>query len=153
MYTVHEDIRIDKVDCRLGGKSDWIYAEVRHVAHKEVSRWRNNKYKKPYYNNYEGRVWRLVYSRQDDGHTDDTARTVKRHQVITDGTFNVQTYSMTYMQLPKGITVDRTTPANQRNCILDESTHDIIVDIAAGLLMERVKEQAVQNVIPKQELE
>jgi hypothetical protein len=152
MYSVHEDITIDKTHCVTSAS---IIADVRTVAHKEISRWRINKYKKPYYNEYEARVWRLVYSRVDDGHDTTTlSRSEKRHQIVTDGTFTVSAYNMTYMQKPKGIIVDRSAGGTtDRNCILDDSTHDIIVDIAAGLLMERVKEQGVQNVIPKQELE
>jgi hypothetical protein len=54
---------------------------------------------------------------------------------------------------PKGIIVDRDTPNNQRNCILDESTHDVIIDIALSLLMDRVKEQEISNIESMKDLE
>ena len=56
-------------------------------------------------------------------------------------------------QNPKEIIVDRTTPANQRNSILDESTHNIIIDIALSLLLDRVKEQEIRNIESLRDLE
>jgi len=150
MYTLHEEATIDKNQC---GTIIPLDAEVRVVSHKEAKRWRNNKYKRPFYNEYKARVWRLVYSRNDDGHLDAGTITAKRHQLVTDGTFNVTTYNLSYMQNPKGIVVDRTTPTNQRNCMLDESTHDIIVNIAVDKLLERVREQKVVNITPQSSLE
>jgi hypothetical protein len=60
---------------------------------------------------------------------------------------------MRYLKNPLDITVDRDTPANQRNCELDTSTHVVIVDIATDLMMQRVKEQKMQIIEPFKELE
>jgi hypothetical protein len=60
---------------------------------------------------------------------------------------------MRYLKNPLDITVDRTTPANQRNSELDYSTHVVIVDIASDLMLQRVKEQKMQIVEPFKELE
>ena len=60
---------------------------------------------------------------------------------------------MRYLKNPSDIVVDRDTPANQRNCELDISTHRVIVGIAADIMMERVKEQKMQIVESLKDLE
>jgi hypothetical protein len=149
MYTLHEEVKIDKKDC----SDDFIVAIVSPISYDEVSRLRTNKYKKPYYKSGTAKVWRLVFSREVDGHVPSSLATKKRHQIVTDGTFNVNEYSINYLQFPKGIVVDRDTVNNQRNCILDSSTHTVILDIALSLLLERVKEQKIVNIEPFKDLE
>jgi hypothetical protein len=152
MYCIYEEITIDKLVC--GSLVEYIKADVRITAHNEIPRLRRNKYKKPFYKNYgRGLVWRLVFSREVDGSVPASPATRKRHQLMTDGTFNVTNYTINYMKNPNGIIVDRTTVANQRNCILDESTHNAILDIAVDLMMNRVKEQSVKNIEGIKDLE
>ena len=151
MYTIHEDVTIDKNEC---GTQNGIVAEVAIVQHDEISRLRENKYKKPYYKNYgEAKIWRLFYSREVDGYSPLIAATNKRHQLITDGTFNVVDYSISYLINPKEIIVDRNVVTNQRNSTLDESTHLTIIAIAADIMMDRVKEQKMQNIESIKDLE
>lgn len=150
MYTIEERVITDQILCNT--VEDKIEATVRVVPHDKVSRWKKNKYKKPYCFDYgDALVWRLYYSREVDGST--STASDKRHQLITDGTFNVDDYTITYLKNPMGIKVDNATPSNQINCILDESTHDSIVEIAADLMMGRVKEQKVQNIEGIKDLE
>lgn len=145
MYCLHESAVINKIICSTEDTS--IIADVREIGHGEINRLKNNKYKKPFYKSYgEALIWRLVFSRTEDGFNPATPATEKRHQLITDGTFNITNYSISYLMFPKGIVVDRTTVANQRNSILDVSTHDAILDIATALMMNRVKEQGVKNI-------
>lgn len=152
MYTIHEEAIIDKIKC--GTEDTLIIADIRVTAHDEISRLKRNKYKQPYFKSYgEALVWRLVFSREVDGADPSTTQTVKRHQLVTDGTFNVQSYSINYLQLPKGIVVDNDTVLNQRHCILDESVHSTIVDIATSLMLERVKEQELRNEISFKDVE
>ena len=150
MYTIHEVVEIDKNNCST---EQPIIADVRNVSHKEIMRFRKNLYKKPYYNTCEAEVWRQQYKREDDGHLDINNRTAKRHQIITDGTFQVAKYSLSYMQKPKGIIVDRNTPTNQRNSILDDSVKEVLITMAVENLMERVREQKVNNNTPSSSLE
>jgi len=151
MYTIQEDVAINKNEC---GTETPIIASVSIIQHDEVSLLKGNKYKKPYYKNYgSAKIWRLFYSREEDGYNPATPSTNKRHQLITDGTFNVTDYSISYLINPKEIIVDKTTVANQRNCILDESTHLTIVAIAADIMMDRVKEQKMQNIESIKDLE
>lgn len=151
MYTIHEEATINKNICNTETP---ITADIRIIGHYEISRFRENKYKKPFFKNYgEAIVWRLVYSREIDGHEDLNNRTNKRHQLVTDGTFEVDSYSINYLQNPKGIVVDRDDPDNQRNSILDESTHLVIVQMATDLMLDRVKEQKIQNIESFKEVE
>ena len=156
MYTIHEEGNIDKFLCTDGTTN--ISTTFNVIAHDEVSRLEKNKYKKPYYKTYgEAMTWRLVFSRENDGYTDNpptlVAQTAKRHQLVTDGTFNVNRYSINYLQNPPNIVVNRTTTSFQRNCILDDSTHLPIIDIAKSLLLERVQERELANMASSKDLE
>ena len=152
MYTIHEEGNIDKFLCTDGTTN--ISTTFNVIAHDEVSRLEKNKYKKPYYKTYgEAMTWRLVFSRLTDGLDPASPATAKRHQLVTDGTFNVNRYSINYLQNPPNIVVDRTTAANQRNCILDDSTHLPIIDIAKSLLLERVQERELANMASSKDLE
>ena len=149
MYTILEEATIDKEDCNNVN----IIADIRVIGHDEVSRLKRNKYKKPYFKSDEALVWRLVFSREVDGHLDISTRTSKRHQLITDGSFDILNYSINYLRKPKGIIVDNGNINNERNSILDDSTHDTIVDIAVSLMLERVKEQELVNIEGFKDLE
>lgn len=152
MYTIHEEGTIDKTLCTDGTTN--ISTTFNVIAHDEISRLEKNKYKKPYYKTYgEAMTWRLVFSRLTSGADPASPATAKRHQLVTDGTFNVNRYSINYLQNPPNIVVDRTTTANQRNCILDDSTHLPIIDIAKSLLLERVQERELANMASSKDLE
>jgi hypothetical protein len=152
MYTIYEECIIDKIEC--GTVNTPIIAYVTAISHNEMQQFNWSKYKKPYYKPYgDCRVWRSEYSRFSSGVNPATPMTAKRHELFTDGTFNITNYQMRYLKNPDDIVVDRAIPANQRNCELDISTHLVIVQIAADLMMERVKEQKMQIVEPLKELE
>ena len=151
MYTIYEECTIDKTDCSTD-KS--IVAYVVQIAHNEMQRFNWSKYKRPFYKSYgDARVWRSEFSRTVTGILPSAPATAKRHELFTDGTFNVVTYHMRYLKNPTNIVVDRTTLANQRNCELDTSTHVVIVDIAMDLMLDRIKEQRMQNIEQFKELE
>jgi hypothetical protein len=151
MYTIFEECTIDKINCRTNQN---ISAYIIQVAHNEFQRYDTNKYKKPFYKSYgEARVWRSEFSRLVTGIEPGYTATAKRHELITDGTFNVTNYHIRYVKNPENIVVDRVTTNNQRNCELGLSTHVVIVDIAADLMLQRVKEQKIQIVEPFRELE
>jgi hypothetical protein len=151
MYTIYEECKINKQEC---GTTNYIYAYVVPISHNEMQRFNWSKYKRPYYKSYgDARVWRSEFSRLVDGVSPTNPATAKRHEIFTDGTFNILEYHMRYLKNPKLIVVDRTTSTLQRNSELDASTHLVIVQIAADLMMERVKEQKLQLVEPLKELE
>ncbi len=152
MYTIYEECKIDKTEC--GTNNTPIYAYVVQVSHNEMQRFNWSKYKKPYFKSYgDARVWRSEFSRQVSGVVPTAPATAKRHELFTDGTFNILEYHMRYLKNPDDIVVDRTTPTNQRNSELDESTHLVIVQMATDLMLERVKEQKLQIIEPLKELE
>jgi hypothetical protein len=152
MYTIYEECVIDKKEC--GTQNTPIIAYIVDISHIEMQRFNWSKYKRPFYKNYgTARVWRTEYSRFTSGINPAVPATAKRHELFTDGTFNILTYHMRYLKNPQTITVDRNTPANQRNCILDYSTHTVIVDIAMSLMSDRVREQRLQNIEQFKELE
>lgn len=154
MYTIYERATTDVLQCGTVGKTVYVKADIKVMSHQEIERFRNNKYKKPYAKDYgDGLVWRLGFERENDGYVDLSAQTNKRHQLVTDGTFQITDYSISYVRYPDEIIVDRDTPTNQRNCILDESTHNVIIDIATDLMMSRVKEQKVPNIEGFEDLE
>ena len=152
MFTIYEEVTIDKLKCN--SLTEKIKGDVRITAHNEIPRLRNNKYHKPYYKNYgECLVWRVVFSREVSGENPAITQTKKRHQLMTDGTFNIDIYSINYLRIPNDIIVDRSIVANRRNCIFDESTHTTIIDIAVNLMMTRVKEQTLKNIEGSKDLE
>jgi hypothetical protein len=152
MYTTYEECTIDKLKC--GSTTDYIVAYITHVADNEIQRHDWNKYKKPYYKSYgDARVWRKEFRRSTTGILPSAAATAKRHELITDGTFNVTNYHIRYVKNPENIIVDRDTPTNQRNCELDYSTHPVILDLAMDLMLQRIKEQKMQIVEPFKALE
>ncbi len=152
MYSIYEEAIIDKLICN--STTNYIKVTIKDIAHNEINRFEKNKYKKPFFKNYgDGLVWRLVFSREVSGILPSAPATAKRHQLITDGTFNVTNYSINYLKIPDTIIVNRNVSSNQRNCILDESTHTVIVDIAVNLMMNRIKEQAIKNIEGTKDLE
>jgi hypothetical protein len=151
MYTIYEECTIDKTECN---KKANIVAYVVQIAHNEMQRFNWSKYKRPFYKSYgDARVWRSEFSRTTTGILPSAPATAKRHELFTDGTFNVITYHMRYVKNPEAIVVDRDTPSNQRNCELDTSTHVVIIDIAMSLMSDRVREQRMQNIEQFKELE
>lgn len=153
MYTIYEQCTIDKLDCTTN-PSTFTIAYITVVSHSEILRFGWNKYKKPFAKSFgSARVWRGEYSRATSGILPSAPATAKRHELFTDKTFNITNYHIRYVKNPELIVVDRNTPNNQRNCELDDSTHRVIVDIATDLMMNRVKEQKMQNIESFKDLE
>jgi hypothetical protein len=153
MYTIYEHCTIDKFVCGSNNTLN-IIADILPIAYNEIRRLLDNKYKRPYYKNWgDARVWRTEYSRQTNGVIPSNPATPKRHGLFTDGTFNILSYTMNYLKNPSPIVVNRDNPNDQRNCELDESSHLVIVEIATNLMLNRVKEQAINNIESLKDLE
>ena len=141
MYSIFEEAEVNVVDCT--DDSTFLRVPVRIVTHNEINRYRNNKYKKPYVANNEGLVWRVEYSRNDEAYESSTEgdltpdQTVKRQELVTDGTFQLRDYFVRYLRIPPPIVVDFDDSTNQRNCVLDEQHHEAVIEIAKKLLEER----------------
>jgi hypothetical protein len=164
MYTILERCIIDQDDCETGEPAD---LPVYVISHNEFTRSRNNPFKKPYFNQTEGLVWRLAFTRTNTGYNSQTTtssngysfisgQTGKRHELITDGNFNIVDYDLRYLRLPKPIKVDLAnfvTPVNMQNCELDESTHRPIVDIAVKMMKESLTQPSQSLQLDAQQIE
>ena len=122
---IYEEALTDEDDCTSSTTPKAkLRVRIEPVTHDEYVINKKNPYRKPYIDANDGMVWRLDFSREAIG------TNPKRHELVTDGTFNVTEYYLRYVKKPRKIVVDRTTPANQVDCELDEMTHSEIVDIA-----------------------
>ena len=145
MYEILEQVSIDKNNCEtnLPARLNVVF-----TSHNEVVMNSSNPFKKPYFNGSAGTVWRLVYSRQNsgfnsqtktqqDGYSYITNQSGKRHELVTDGTFNITEYYLRYLKNPRPILVSYNDPSlPQQNCELDASTQQAIIDIAVNILKE-----------------
>ena len=148
MYTVLEIVEIDVKDC----DDNNLLIDVDPISHDEHNKVKGNKYRTPSSNLIEPRAWRMQYSRETSTSVTG-AGTNKRHQLITDGIYNILSYKMNYLINHPELIVDKDTIANERNCILDESTHNVIVDTARDIMLGIVKEQKLQNEVDLKDLE
>jgi len=153
MIAIMEEATTDKNNCTT--TDDKIVAPIYVVSHDEYTKNITNPYKQPYAENNYGIVWRMNYSREISGFDNATisTQTPKRHEVITDGTFNITDYHIRYLKIPYNIIVDRTTPTNQRHCELDESAQETIIDLTVEMLKEITDRQDLKNVQPLSSLE
>jgi hypothetical protein len=156
MYTLSESATTNH---KCGSNSEFTIADVDVISHNEFSQLRDNPYRKPRVGNSTGRVWRMQIGRTTDGidvqALDTTApnRTVKRHELITNGNFTITKYNFRYLKYPNDIVVDFDTPTNQKNCILDDATHEPILEIAASILRTATDRQTVRNIESIENLE
>jgi hypothetical protein len=151
--TLSEQAVTNVLDCTDTTNSNYVTVPIKPVTHDEYAKWKTNYYKKPYVMGTDGVVWRIAYSREIDGNLDITAQTNKRHELLTDGNFTVSSYKLRYLKVPPEIVVDFLNTSNQRHCILDESTHDTIIEIAKKLLKEDTDRQEIVNQTPLSNLE
>lgn len=149
MYCIYEKAYINKKYC-YSNKDAEIGIKV--ISHNDFEEQRFNPFRKPYFDGYKGVVWRLNYSPIDVGYTSTTYlspsspdfingydflinSTNKRHELITDDTFEVDRYFIRYLRYPRKIVVDTTNPTNQRNPELDEFVQrGALVSVAVDLL-------------------
>lgn len=122
LYAIKEEVTISSDDECDNGKR----IKVKPITHDEYTINIENPFKQP----YNELVWRLDYSRT----TDNT--NPKRHELITDGSYDITAYHLRYLRRLPNIVVDLDTPANQIHCILDEITHRRIVDLAVEIALE-----------------
>ena len=168
MYTIYEEVTIDKIDCST---KDFGVLSIDVVRHDEIRRNSVNPFKKPYWDGNEGTAWRVTYNRNEsayanivptnptlnpqiqDGYSFLQNVTPKRHELITDGTFTITNYKLRFLKYPKQIVVDIVNPSNQRNCELDPSTHLAIINIAVDMAKEALNQPNEQIIPNMQQIE
>ena len=151
-FTITDSAYTDVVDCTTDLPN--LEAFVKVVTHNELKNNKYNPYRKPLLEGDQCFVWRIEYEREDTGYDMLNATTQDisppRHELITDGTFNVTTYKIRYIRYPRPIVVDRTTPANQKNSELNPMLHEAIVEQAvqlAGIALREQLPQGQQNMV------
>jgi hypothetical protein len=175
-FNLYESALIDKISCVTNKP---IEAFIRAIRHDEFAKMSSaligNYYKTPLFTNYNAEVNRLFYSRIQSGYDSSfvnqlnpttnptynptidngydylTTQTAKRHELVTDGTFNITSYFIRYYRIPRDIVVDQQNLANQRHCELDEFTHQTIIDITVNMLKDALN-QPNQNAINQQSI-
>lgn len=168
MYSILETCDISAINCFTKNPATDVPVYV--ISHNDYIKLNANPYKKPYFNGYEGLVWRLVYSRQNTGYADQSmisfdantgyyvlqGQTGKRHELITDSSFSITNYFLRYLKLPRGIVTlyngDGST-TRQVNCELDESTQWAIIDITIDMLKDSVQQPNQKTIPPMQHIE
>lgn len=113
LYTLREEVTIKSNDSCLNGNR----ISVKPITHDEYTINKKNPFKRP----DSTLVWRLDYGR------DNQTTNQRRHELITDGSFNITTYHLRYLKRPLDIDVNGTTSE------LDESVHREIIDIAVRI--------------------
>jgi len=137
MWTIQEDIFITSAQCSLVASK----ADVSVITHDEYNRFLDNSYKRPGVRLGKAFVWRMYAPREVQFYNPTITATPKRHQIIKSSDMTITGYKVSYLIYPPEIVVDTDIPTNQRHCILDESSHDTIVNIAADLMLEATYRQ------------
>lgn len=126
LYALNEECSVIYTDCN--DNTAYVQANVKPISHDEYSINRNNPFKKP----YNELVWRLDYGSP----TGDS----KRHELITDGSFTIQSYTMRYLRRPVRIDIN-----NGVDCELNVSLHEEIVDRAVRIALATVPRESVNQ--------
>ena len=72
------------------------------------------------------------------------------HQLITDGTFDIQNYYLTYIRKPVDIVVDTENTLNQVHCELNASTHREIIEIAVTKTLSSLEDPRLRSQMAQQ---
>lgn len=131
LYALSEEVTISSSDSCVNGNR----IRVKPITHDEYVVNAENPFKQP----DATLVWRLDYSRETVG------TNPKRHELVTDGTYTISNYHLRYLRRPPDIVVDRTTVTNAVDCILDEITHERIIDIAVEIVLELTTDPRLQT--------
>jgi len=116
LYSLREECNIVYTDCNDDTTSNTV--RVKPITHDEYIMNIDNPFKKP----YNELIWRMDYGSP----TADT----KRHELITDGDYTIQTYKLRYLRRPGRINI-----LDGSDCELNVSLHEEIVNRAVRLAM------------------
>jgi hypothetical protein len=114
MYALREQCGIEYTDCNNQTATNTV--RVAPVTHDEYIMNVNNSFKMP----YNELVWRMDYSSP----TGDA----KRHELITDGTYDIKTYTLRYLRRPNRINI-----LDGSDCELNSNLHEEIVNRAVRM--------------------
>lgn len=107
---------------------------------------RSNKNRKPYFDGLNGLVWRLSYNIAELPTFPPVGFVnPKRVELITDGSFTINTYHVRYLVKPQEIIVNNVIPADQQNSDIYPEFHKDIVFKAVELALENSKNSRFQS--------
>jgi hypothetical protein len=120
LYTLREEVAITSSDPCV---ADNTVIPVKAISHDEYTANINNPWKKPDVT----KAWRVDYS--------STTANVRRHELITDGSYSIDTYRLRYLIQPPDIVVGDPFDSTivDRDCILNASMHQEVVDTAVRI--------------------
>lgn len=139
-YCIEEKVRTSQLDCSVTSSNSYLVVRVKPVNHGYVMANYRNPFKKPYVDRTEGLAWRLKYQRENSDFTVSSGYNYshpQKHEILTDGTFSVDIYSIRYLRQPKPIIIQDTLDTSTLrgyaintasiHCELSESVHPEIV--------------------------
>lgn len=138
-----EIVTTNKLDCTKIGNVK-LTLSVIPIGHGEYTKFYNSKYRGPIIQYNEGICWRLTYSSSTSSLLDVTAKTPKRHELISNG-YEIENYYLRYLKIPENIVVNRDDESEQRNCELDSMVQDAIIDEAISLAKDYTDRQRLFN--------
>jgi hypothetical protein len=132
LYVTSEHVVTDIPLCVDGVESQTEYEQVEVIpkTHDEYNEHIRDPFNKP----SKEEVWRMDFF----------DATAKRHELITDGTFNISSYFVRYLKKPIDIVVDRVTPGNQVDSELDDAMHREIIQEAVRYAVSIMKPNEYQ---------
>lgn len=119
LYTSSEEVTISSSTSCINGKR----IDVKPITHDEYTSNKRNPFKRPFADSNRGLVWRIDYKTQ-------------KHELITDGTFNITAYHLRYIKKPQPIIIDTSVingVTGPLNCTLNDILHERIVDEAVKI--------------------
>lgn len=117
-YTAKEEVTTSSANVCKNNKRIKVVPVTEDIYNTNIQ----NPYKKPYCEDGDGVVWRMDFNNS-------------RHELITDGTFTINSYHLRYWKLPQGIvpfTNDGSTTA-QVDSLMNEHAHRYIVETAVRI--------------------
>lgn len=108
-FTIYEDAITNQLDCTIANNTTvYVTAEVIPVSHDQLNLALDNPFRKPYLKGDSARVFRV----RSGG---------RKHELITDGSFNITDYKIGYIKKPTPI--DLTTNTSDPVCDLNDNFH------------------------------
>jgi hypothetical protein len=121
LYTLREEVKINSDDPCVATNN---LVPVKAISHDQYTAELYNPFKKP----STSKIWRVDFS--------STTANVRRHELITDGSFDITSYILRYLAQPGDIIVGDslvTPPIVDQDCTLNASVHDEIVETAVRI--------------------
>lgn len=155
MFAIHEECKLDVLDCSQKQTEEnpvYMIVPVLVVTHDQYTKNIKNVFKRPYVKGSEGLVWRMFFRRNNSGITNPLAESAKRHELVTNRTFNITEYRLRYLKTPEDIitTVDNDGSTSIiQNCELDAVAENSLANIAVKIIARANRDQIPETFLPE----